>query len=220
MKANPSLATVSAPSLWAGQLFHFASLAILLFGVSVAWDFIGRPNPIYFWLAISVPVLHQLYVWITWRLELQDSRVSKALGFKGYFTFFFILLIARPISMMSIGWVNRGTLGLTLDSRIILSVVLLVPALYLAYCINRYFTITRAAGADHFKEEYRNMPLVKKGIFKYSPNAMYVFGFFALWAIAIKFNSEAALIIAAFNHLYIWVHYYATEKPDMKYLYG
>jgi hypothetical protein len=26
--------------------------------------------------------------------------------------------------------------------------------------------------------------------------------------------------VAAFNHLYIWVHYFTVEKPDMDYIYG
>jgi len=29
-----------------------------------------------------------------------------------------------------------------------------------------------------------------------------------------------ALLLAGFNHLYIWVHYYCTEKPDMERIYG
>ena len=64
------------------------------------------------------------------------------------------------------------------------------------------------------------MPLVKEGIFKYTGNGMYVYGFFMLWAIAIGFDSRAALIVAGFSHVSIWIHYHATEKPDMAYLYG
>ena len=45
---------------------------------------------------------------------------------------------------------------------------------------------------------------------------MYVLGFFMLWVPAFLFQSTAAMVIAAFSHAYIWVHYYATEKPDMK----
>jgi len=33
-------------------------------------------------------------------------------------------------------------------------------------------------------------------------------------------RSEAALVAALFNHLYIWVHFYFTELPDMKFIYG
>ena len=49
---------------------------------------------------------------------------------------------------------------------------------------------------------------------------MTVYAFLLFWAIAIGFNSAAALVVAAFSHAYIWVHYYATEKPDMDYRYG
>ena len=51
--------------------------------------------------------------------------------------------------------------------------------------------------------------------FGYDPYYVLLF-----WAIAIGFNSSAALIVAAFSHLHIWVHYFATEKPDMDYLYN
>jgi len=33
------------------------------------------------------------------------------------------------------------------------------------------------------------------------------------------FLSKTALLIALFNHLYIWVHYYFTENPDIKFIY-
>jgi len=32
--------------------------------------------------------------------------------------------------------------------------------------------------------------------------------------------ATAALVLAAFCHAYIWVHYFCTEKPDMKRIYG
>ena len=49
---------------------------------------------------------------------------------------------------------------------------------------------------------------------------MYVYAFLLFWAIAVGFNSSAALAVAAFSHAYIWVHFYATEKPDMDYLFS
>jgi hypothetical protein len=49
---------------------------------------------------------------------------------------------------------------------------------------------------------------------------MYVFGFLTLWVPGLWFASAAALVVALFNHLYIWVHYYSTELPDMKRIYG
>ena len=44
--------------------------------------------------------------------------------------------------------------------------------------------------------------------------------FSSLWVPALWLASMAALCVALFNHLYIWVHYYSTELPDMKRIYG
>jgi protein-S-isoprenylcysteine O-methyltransferase Ste14 len=89
------------------------------------------------------------------------------------------------------------------------------------YSVFHYFGVDRAYGEDHFKTaKYRNKSFVKQGMFKYTDNAMYKFGFLILWAIALVFLSKAALLAAAFNHLYIWVHFYFTELPDIKHIYG
>jgi len=37
---------------------------------------------------------------------------------------------------------------------------------------------------------------------------------------AIGFDSSAALVVFVFSHPYIWVHYFAVEKPDMRFLYS
>ena len=88
------------------------------------------------------------------------------------------------------------------------------------YSVSRYFGMMRAAGADHFDPRYRDLPLVKEGIFRFTNNGMYIYAFLLFWAIAVGFNSSAALAVAVFSHAYIWVHFFATEKPDMDYLYG
>ncbi len=61
--------------------------------------------------------------------------------------------------------------------------------------------------------------MIKQGIFKHTNNGMYVFGFFILWVPGLWLGSAAALTAALFNHVYIWVHFYATERPDMKRIY-
>ncbi len=48
---------------------------------------------------------------------------------------------------------------------------------------------------------------------------MYIYGFLILWIPGILLQSKAAPFIALFNHLYIWVHYYFTELPDIKMIY-
>jgi hypothetical protein len=49
---------------------------------------------------------------------------------------------------------------------------------------------------------------------------MYTFAFLLLWLPGCYFRSTAALCVALFSHLYIWVHYFCTEKPDMVRIYG
>ena len=60
------------------------------------------------------------------------------------------------------------------------SLVLVVPVLYLLISVRRYFTFRRAFGIDHFDPAYRILPMERRGIFRLSPNAMYVFGFLLL----------------------------------------
>jgi hypothetical protein len=208
--------------IFSGQLMHLIGLTLLLTLTWYGWCSISNPYPLLFWITISIPVAHQIFVWISWRTELKSKVISKSIGFKGYQILFFIFLIARPISHLSLAWVDQNSLGLNLILRVLIAVAFFIPAMYTMYSVKKYFSFPRAAGADHFDVKYRDMPLVKKGMFKFSNNSMYVFGFFMFWAIAFAFafDSKAALLTSAFAHLYIWLHYYATEKPDMDYLYG
>jgi len=45
-------------------------------------------------------------------------------------------------------------------------------------------------------------------------------GLFLLYVPGIMLESKAAVLIAIFNHIFIWSHYYFTELPDMKKIYG
>ena len=79
----------------------------------------------------------------------------------------------------------------------------------------------RAFGIDHFQpEKFKKEPFIKKGIFKYTSNGMYIYGFLMLWVPGLLLLSKAAILVAVFNHVYIWIHYYFTELPDIKIIYG
>jgi len=141
-------------------------------------------------------------------------------AFPAYQIGFAILFLARPVLAVLVALSNQGSLGLPPALAYTLATICAIPGIYLVYSILRYFSIKRAFGIDHFDPAYRSAPLVQKGIFRFSSNSMYVFGFLVLWAIALAFNSSAALVLAAFSHTYIWIHYAYTEKPDMKRIYG
>ncbi len=133
---------------------------------------------------------------------------------------FFLLFGGRVLSLFALAWMDRGSLQLQVLPRIVVTVTLTVLGVYAMYSVMRFFGMARAAGADHFDPRYRGMPFVREGIFRFTSNGMYVYAFLLFWAIAIGFNSSAALTVAAFSHAYIWLHFYATEKPDIDFLYS
>lgn len=208
------------PGIWAGQLLHFACLATLLALVGVAWGHLGEPFPAAFWTAIALPLAHQIYVWQAWRLELRSAAISKTIGFQAYAICFFLLFGGRFVTLFALAWMDRGSLNLQALPQATITLLLALPGIYAMYSVARYFGFARAAGADHFDPRYRDMPPVREGIFQFTSNAMYFYAFLLFWAIAVGLGSTAALAVAAFSHAYIWVHFYATEKPDMDFLYG
>lgn len=213
------------------QHFHAAALVVFAVGLTASvrlepvregalW---GMTTLGWFWLAAAIPVLHQLYVWLCWRLELHASGLSRALGrraFSAYSAGFAILGVSRVGVVFALAIANRGSLPYEGAALKVGAVAALVPAIYVFYSVHRYFGFARAVGIDHFDPTYRSLPFVSEGIFRFSRNAMYVYGFLLLWAPALWYGSAAALCIAAFNHLYIWVHYYTTELPDLRRIYG
>ena len=213
------------------QWLHAGMLAALMAGIVWArgldamqvgslW---GISTSAWFWLAVFIAVVHQVYVWFCWRTQLHDSLLTRLLGSSGFSVYavgFSLLGISRVVVVYLLAISNRDTLPGDLTILRVVAVIALIPALYLFYSVKRYFTATRAFGIDHFDERYRSIPLVRKGIFRYTRNGMYVYGFLVLWVPALWWASLAALCVALFNHTYIWAHYYATERPDMKRIYG
>ena len=173
--------------------------------------------------AILAPIIHQCYVLVCWRSELHYQGLSRLFGkngFKFYKTGFSILAFSRPVLIVLLAISSSMTLSVNPTFSYVLSGLLLIPAVYLFYSVKKYFGFDRAFGIDHFyPEEYRLKPFVDQGIFKYTRNGMYTFGFFLMWVPGFLLQSKAALLLALFSHLYIWVHYYFTELPDIKMIY-
>ena len=133
---------------------------------------------------------------------------------------FAILFVSRLISIILLAISN--SYSFKANQLLIFSILIIItfPTIFLFYSVKKYFGIDRAFGLDHFEpEKIKNEPFVKKGIFKYTSNGMYIYGFLILWIPGLIMMSKAALLVAFFNHLYIWIHYYFTELPDIKYIY-
>lgn len=214
------------------QWIHLLSLSVLVtgmvflsqqdrVGVGQLW---GANTLTWYWVAVSLAIIHQVYVWFCWRMELHAKWLTKALGgdrgFRLYSVGFAVIGLARMITVFLLAISNQGTLMLGPVFSKICAIILLIPALYLFYSVKQFFSFQRAFGIDHFDESYCTKPFERRGIFRYTRNGMYIFGFLILWVPAFWWASAAALIIALFNHIYIWVHYFTTELPDMKHIYG
>ena len=208
------------------QIWHLGGIIILFY---VGLQFVDLKNNTnvflslstfaWFIIAMSIPLIHQAYVWICWRSELCWKSISKTIGFKGYVIIFFILIISR-LSAIVLCFLDYGTLytpGLFAWS---LAVIIFIPGAYTMYSVKKYFGFLRAAGADHFDPKYRDMPFERRGIFKWTPNAMYVFAIGIPFSFAVATGSQSMFIIAIYTYISIWLHYFCTEKEDFKVIYG
>lgn len=216
--------------LYKGQFFHGAALAALL---AVAWalaapafdetaTWLGLSVETWFWLSALLVTVHQVVVAVVFRAQLGWQVMTRLFGRADMVVWgaiFMPFLVARPFAILAVALADPGSLALPDGIAIVLGLALLVPSGYAMYSVARYFGIARALGGDHFREHYRQLPLVRDGAFRWTDNVMYGFAFLGLWPIALFAGSHAALAAALFQHAYIWVHYYATEKPDMELLY-
>ena len=209
-----------------GQIWHLGGTIILFY---IGFQFVGLANNTnsffgfnalnWFLIAMFIPLIHQIYVWICWRSELCWKSVSNTIGFKGYVILFFILIISR-LSAIVLCFVDYGSLYKPSVIAWIISIIIFIPGAYTMYSVKKYFGFLRAAGADHFYQKYRDMPFEKRGIFKWTPNAMYVFAIGIPFAFAIATGSKSMFIVAIYTYISIWLHYYFTEKEDFKIIYG
>lgn len=217
--------------LFEGQAGHLLWLVLLLGGVSLAsrWggvldgSYLGLSTETWLWLAVLAPVGHQVWVWLCWRSELHARWLSGHLGragFRVYAAGFVLWSAVRIYTVIAVSESNRGSLGVDERALSALALVAAVPAAYLFYSVVRYFGFIRALGADHFDPSYRRKPFIRRGIFRFTRNGMYTYGFLVLWIPGLLAGSKAGLLAALFNHLYIWVHYFCTELPDMRRIYA
>ena len=207
------------------QTWHLGGTIILFYVGTEMVDLEGNINAFlgisalnWFMIAMSMPLIHQAYVWICWRSELCWQSISNTIGFKGYVIIFFILIISR-LSAIVLCFIDYGSLYKPGLLAWILSIILFIPGIYTMYSVKKYFGFLRAAGADHFDSKYKDKPFEKRGIFKWSPNAMYVFAIGIPFAFAVATGSQSMFVVAIYTYISIWLHYFCTEKEDFKVIY-
>jgi protein-S-isoprenylcysteine O-methyltransferase Ste14 len=192
------------------QLVNFENNFNVFFGISAKnW----------FLFSMMTPLLHQSYVWLCWRSELCWQTISRTIGFKVYVIIFFILGILR-LSSIGLCFADYGTWYTPGWIAWIISVLIFIPFIYTLYSIKKYFGFMRATGIDHFNPSYKDILFERRGIFKWSSNAMYTFAVAVFFGFAISSGSKAMFIFAVYTYIGTWLHYFCTEKEDFKVIYG
>ena len=207
------------------QIWHVGGIIVLFYIGTQFTDLQGNTNTFigigalgWFMIAMSVPLIHQVYVWICWRSELCWKSISNTIGFKGYIILFFILIISR-LSAIVLCFIDYGSLYKPDWFAWILAIIIFIPGVYTIYSVKKYFGFLRAAGADHFDPKYRDMPFEKRGIFKWNSNAMYVFAIGIPFSFAVATGSQSMFVVSIYTYISIWLHYFCTEKEDFKAIY-
>ncbi len=228
------LADIRARSSWRdileGQPQHLGLIVFLSLGATSllmpspdSHHLLGLQAHQWATVSIGLAIAHQVIVAFVFRLQLHRNLVTRMHGENDiaiWTRIFMPLLVARPVSILITGLADDVPIGTPTWLNWTFGLLFLAVAVYGMQSVLRHFTIRRAVGGDHFREEIAAMPLVTEGIFKYTSNAMYGPIFLGLWGIALICDSWNALVVAVFQHVYIWVHYYCTEKPDMEWIYG
>ena len=214
----------SPPPLFKGQLLHLAFLIVALPALNLLTDppstmWLGLEVSTWFALALAVPIAHQVYVWLCWRLELRSRFISERWGFRVYAVGFFLLLGSRPATLLLLALADHDSLAMSVPLRWAVATPLILLTGYAMYSVARYFGFQRAAGIDHFDPSYRDEPRVTQGLFRWTNNAMYVFAVQGFWLFGILAASKLAMVAACFQSIYIWVHYFGTVRPDMDHIY-
>ena len=147
------------------QLVILAILFVSALSVYDLWmvppgEWFGLSTKQWFLVAITSPVIHQIYVWLCWRGELYFKTLTKNFGDKAYsiFSIFFgILIFVRFFSIIAVCIADYQSLSLSSAVRYPLAFILHLPAIYAIYSVVRYFGVARVPGEGHFRpEEYKN----------------------------------------------------------------
>lgn len=176
-----------------GQPQHLGLIVFLLLGATpllvAAPDgqrYLGLTAQTWAITSIGLAILHQVIVAFVFRAELHRNLVTRLHGKADlaiWTRMFLPLLAARPITILFTGLADDVPIGTPQWLNIGLGAIFVAVAIYGMHSVLTCFTIRRAVGGDHFREEIASLPLVTDGIFKYTSNAMYGPIFLGLWAL-------------------------------------
>jgi len=174
-------------------------------------------------LSLVFAALHQGWVVFFWRMEYFHGKIHAWFGPAGFTIYrigFVTFALGRLLLLIPISVATARTASIPSALSAALVVVSTPFILWGLYSVYAYFGVNRAFGADHFDPAFRGGTLEKRGIFKYIPNSMYTVVLLLLYHPGLYWDSGPGLLAAAAHHALVWTHYFCTEKPDMKEIYG
>jgi len=208
------------------QIWHIGGLIVLNYVALQMVDFetdsnvfLGISAKSWFLFAMMTPLLHLGYVWVCWRAELCWKTISQTIGFKPYAVIMIIIGILR-LSGIGLSFADYGSWFIPGWIAWSVSVLIFIPFIYTIYSIKKYFGFMRATGIDHFDPSYKDKPFEKRGIFKWSSNAMYTFAIALFFGFAISAGSKAMFVFAVYTYIGTLLNDLCTEKEDFKVIYG
>jgi Phospholipid methyltransferase len=167
--------------------------------------------------------LHQGSIAAAWRLELHHGLVSAYLGKRGGFLVHRIVYVLtgglRLLAVIPISLTTAHTLAVPPWVSIPLLAISMPFTVWGLWCALAYFGLDRAAGVDHF-DPARRQGFEQRGLYNYIGNVMYTVVLLMLYHPGLVFQSALGLVVAAAHHAFVWVHYWCTEKPDLREIYG
>ncbi len=184
------------------------------------WRMTANQWVLFSWIFAGI---FQAWIFIFWRLELYYGKIKKWFGNSGFPVFragFVLLGSLRLLPIIPISVLTGNTIEI--NNWISYALILITTPLILwcMYSVTFYFGINRLFGADHFYSKYREGTLEKRGIFKYLPNSIYTVMLLIFYHPGLFFHSSLGLLTALIHHIFVWVHFFCAEKPDMKEIYG
>ncbi len=204
------------------QIQHAIGLLVLSGLLYLYLALIGGDG-IWAMVALATATLHQGTTAVIWRSEIHGQHMSRVFGRQAllahgaqFFTFFFLRIGSTVLASVS----SPHTLTRIPTLMMVLSAATVILVGWTFFSVFKYFGIKRALGADHFSEDYRRMDFVREAIFRYTPNAMYTFGTLMFVIPGLLLRSNIGIASGVFHYVAVWLHYWATEVPDMILIYG
>jgi hypothetical protein len=133
------------------QIWHLLSLIFLILAIKLYvsnspemldGSFWGISTNLWFSLAIAIPVFHQLYVWLVWRVELYLRVFSNRLGAKQAFNIYAVgfsfLFISRLITIIFLAISNKNTLHINPIVAYVFAVLITPLIIYVFASLEKY----------------------------------------------------------------------------------